>query len=151
MSSAANYSATLVAWTIDDSEFDLKLNHRILSRSGAFADIRGFSSAQLALEALRTATMFPDVIFLDIMMPIKNGFDFLAEATEEHGDAFTSRVVIMLTSSLNPADRARAEGFGAVKGFLSKPLTTEDSHQIAAKTADVVGAGLPIERRAVPD
>lgn len=143
MKPATVATAQLEAWTIDDSEFELKLNRRILARSGAFAEIRQFSSAQNALEALRKAHTFPHVVFLDIMMPVKNGFDFLAEATEEFGEAFNSRVVIMLTSSLNPADRARAESFAAVRGFLSKPLTIDDSHQIAADAADLVGMTIP--------
>ncbi|MEO0772195.1 MAG: response regulator [Pseudomonadota bacterium] len=148
MSNSANTKTDLEAWTIDDSEFDLKLNRRVLDRSGAFAQIRGFSTAQTALEALREVDTLPDVIFLDVMMPIKNGFDFLAEATEEFGDDFNSRVVIMLTSSLNPADRKKAESFAAVRGFLSKPLTVDDSHQIAARAADMLNDVHPVNTRA---
>ncbi len=139
MGEEAKKQDKLEAWTIDDSEFDRKLNRRILIRSGAFAQIEEFPSAQDALDALRSRQSFPDVIFLDVMMPVKNGFDFLAEATEEFDEAFTSRVVIMLTSSLNPDDRARAEQFKAVQEFLSKPLTVDDVHSVAEKTIKLVG------------
>lgn len=149
MSNANEPLGRLVAWTIDDSEFDLKLNQRILTRSGAFAHIEGFHSAQAALEALRDAAEFPHVIFLDVMMPLMNGFDFLSMATEEFGSRFTSRVVIMLTSSMNPADRTRAEGFDAVHGFLSKPLTVDDSHKTASQAADIMNLDHPNETRAM--
>lgn len=128
MSDAVDISGECVAWTIDDSEFDRKLNRRVLARSGAFTDIRDFASAQEALDTLRETHVFPDVIFLDVMMPIKTGFDFLIEATDEFGDALNSSAVIMLTSSLNPDDRARAKGFSAVQDYLSKPLTLSGVH-----------------------
>ncbi|MEO0851368.1 MAG: response regulator [Pseudomonadota bacterium] len=135
MSNAVEKLGELVAWTIDDSEFDRKLNRRVLSRSGSFAHIFDFPSAQDALDELREIKVFPHVIFLDVMMPVKNGFDFLAEATEEFGDNFNSRVVIMLTSSLNPDDRSRAESYSAVREFLSKPLTINDVQTIASRTS----------------
>lgn len=140
MNSAAEQLGELVAWTIDDSEFDRKLNRRILTRSGSFAHIFDFPSAQDALDELREIRVFPHVIFLDVMMPIMNGFDFLAEATAEFGESFSSRVVIMLTSSLNPDDRARAESYCAVQEFLSKPLTIYDVQTIAARTVESLDA-----------
>ena len=140
MSNALEQTAELVAWTIDDSEFDRKLNRRVLTRSGAFTHIFDFPSAQNALDELREFKVFPHIIILDVMMPIKNGIDFLAEATEELGDHFSSRVVIMLTSSLNPDDRARAERYQAVQEFLSKPLTIDDVQTIAEKTMRLLSA-----------
>lgn len=143
MTTALEATNEIVAWTIDDSEFDRKLNRRILMRSGAFAHIYDFPSAQDALDELRSLNVFPHVIFLDLMMPIKNGFDFLSEATEAFGDAFSSSVVIMLTSSLNPDDCARAETFKAVHEFICKPLTIEHANTIAAKTAEVLNLKRP--------
>lgn len=138
MSNAAERPSGIVAWTIDDSEFDRRLNSRILTRNGSFSHIFDFASAREALEELRRTKVFPHVIFLDVMMPIANGFDFLAQATEEFGDGFSSRVVIMLTSTLNPYDRESAEQFPAVHEFLSKPLTANDVASIAQYATDAI-------------
>ena len=46
----------------------------------------------------------------------------------------------MLTSSLNPDDRARAERYQAVQEFLSKPLTIDDVQTIAEKTMRLLSA-----------
>ncbi|MEO0370831.1 MAG: response regulator [Pseudomonadota bacterium] len=138
MNKTTDHNGALVAWTIDDSEFDMKLNHRILTRSGAFVQVHGFHSPQDALDELRALADFPHVIFLDVIMPVMNGFDFLATATQEFGDDFASSVVIMLTSSLNPRDRAKAEAFDAVRGFLPKPLTIHDSQQVATDAAIIM-------------
>ena len=120
----------LSALCIDDSLFDLKLNERILMRCGAFAEITQFPNARDALDHMRTGHR-PDVIFLDVNMPCMDGFEFLQAATEEFGSAFDKRVVVMLTSSLNPNDRARAEAFAVVQAFLSKPLTVDSANEIA--------------------
>jgi len=128
----------LIAICIDDSEFDRKLNDRVLKRSGAFGEITQFPSAEAALEHLRQRPSMPDVIFLDVNMPIMNGFDFLAAATEEFGEKFTSRVVIMLTTSLNVTDREKAEAYNVVREFLNKPLTVEEARAVADKTRELV-------------
>ncbi len=59
-------------------------------------------------------------------MPRMNGFEFLEAAAERFGPQFAKVVVIMLTTSLNPGDRQRAEAFEVVREFLNKPLTVED-------------------------
>lgn len=129
----------LQAMCIDDSDFERLLNDRVLRRSGAYSDILHYACAKEALAYLKTAHRPPDVIFLDINMPIMSGFGFLDAATRDLGDAFTSRVVIMLTSSLNPDDRLRAEKYAAVKEFLSKPLTEEKACMVAQGVYDDAG------------
>lgn len=124
----------LVAMCVDDSVFDLKLNERVLTRSEAFDQILQFASGIDALAYMRENPK-PDVIFLDVNMPMMDGFDFLEAATQEFGETFTCRVVIMLTSSLNPNDRARAERFEAVRAFLSKPLTVDGARDVASRVA----------------
>ncbi|MEL7344234.1 MAG: response regulator [Pseudomonadota bacterium] len=130
--------ALLTAVCVDDSEFDRKLHDRVLKRSGAFAELLHFASGEAALDYLRATPKMPDVIFLDVHMPIMSGFDFLAAATQEFGHGFTSRVVIMLTTSLNPADRARAESFGVVRDYLNKPLTLQEAQRVADRTRIIV-------------
>lgn len=74
----------------------------------------------------------PEVIFLDINMPGKDGWDFLSEynglTSEHHGDV----VVVMLTTSLNPADEQKAYENGA-KEFTRKPLTSNQVQEIIEK------------------
>lgn len=67
----------------------------------------------------------PDLIMLDINMPIMDGWGFL-EAYENLKDEQKAQVVVvMLTTSINPEDREKAESFGIVKDFLNKPLTKD--------------------------
>ena len=72
-----------------------------------------------------------DVIFLDINLPRMNGFEFLEAATREISEEFAHVVVVMLTTSLNPDDRERAESFDVVKEFINKPLTVEHVEKVS--------------------
>ncbi|WP_246253315.1 response regulator [Sulfitobacter maritimus] len=118
--------------TVDDEKVDQMLYRRILERSDLVDRVIGFRMAQDALAYLRLADRDPvDVILLDVNMPQMNGFEFLEHAVAELGDDFVNGVVIMLTTSLNPEDRARALQFDVVRDCLDKPLRRENLSAIA--------------------
>ena len=58
-----------------------------------------------------------------------NGFEFLDKATEKFGDTFAI-VIVMLTSSMNPADAERARSYPLVRDYLGKPLTQDHLQRI---------------------
>ncbi|QHE78025.1 response regulator [Hydrogenophaga sp. PBL-H3] len=109
--------------TIDDNENDLLFTRIALQRCGVDYDIRAFERAQEALSLLATDPAHGiDLILLDINMPVMDGFAFLrafeALPAAQRGHA----VVVMLSSSSDPADRSRAAAHACVRGFVSKPL-----------------------------
>jgi len=111
---------------IDDELLDQKIYQRVLKRSGIVDEIITFQYADEALEYLKSIEPKSiDVIFLDINMPRMNGFEFLESATDEIGEEFAGAVIVMLTTSLNPADQERAMSFEVVRDFINKPLTEE--------------------------
>ena len=70
----------------------------------------------------------PDLILLDINMPIMNGWDFLNEyrnlATEKEIP------IVILSSTVDPADKQKADSYTEVKQFISKPFTVEKAKSI---------------------
>jgi CheY-like chemotaxis protein len=75
-------------------------------------------------EALAVAfDKVPDLILLDINMPLMNGFEVLEKLRVE--PKTTDIAVIMLTSMTAPADFTRAKKLGA-KGFLNKPYDIDN-------------------------
>lgn len=111
------------AMILDDEEFDQKLYRRVLERSGLVEKTLSFTYPDQALEFLIQPDRSPiDVLFLDINMPRMNGFEFLEAAIEQLGHDFAKIIVIMLTTSLNPADEERAKQYYVVRDFMNKPL-----------------------------
>jgi CheY-like chemotaxis protein len=66
---------------------------------------------------------FPQIIFLDINMPVMNGWEFLEEYEKLPSTFKESIFVIMLTTSVNPMDFENAKDFESVHGYRRKPLT----------------------------
>lgn len=115
---------------VDDNDIDQRIFKRIIQRSGLVDEVLTFQSGMSALEYLLTPhTKKPALILLDINMPIMSGFEFLEHLQEAFGDQGPP-VVVMLTTSLDPGDRLRAEQCDVVRDFLNKPLALMDIERL---------------------
>jgi len=76
-----------------------------------------------------TADHMPDLIALDLNMPIMDGWDFLDEYGKLCADGVIKAPVCILSSTINQADFDRANTYEIVKSFFSKPITSD---QLAA-------------------
>lgn len=115
---------------IDDNEIDNLINQKMIEATNFAEHIYTFSGAVSALDFLKNIKQdkgvspeyIPDIIFLDINMPILDGFQFLeefdklAEAIRNH-----SRI-LMLSSSISPKDIDRAASNKYVYKYINKPL-----------------------------
>jgi CheY-like chemotaxis protein len=70
------------------------------------------------------------MILLDINMPLIDGFQFLDEFAELDIKIKTDIDVFMLTTSINPSDKERAEGNALITKFLIKPLTLDQLKEL---------------------
>ncbi|NCD68697.1 response regulator [Mucilaginibacter agri] len=108
---------------IDDNYIDNFVTRRILESSNFVEAIAVRQSATEAIDALRDGSVKPDVIFLDLRMPLMNGFEFLNEFDKIDFDGKEAIKIFMLSSSLDPTDVKRSTENKYVVQFIHKPLT----------------------------
>ncbi len=113
--------SNLTALFIDDDEPTNIFNDIMLKRSGLFSSWKIVDSAEEALKYLIESNVVPTVIFLDINMPVHNGWDFLDRYAKAPIEDKCDHV-IMLTTSSSSFDIKRSEDFTAVRDFKEKPL-----------------------------
>ncbi len=94
------------------SEF-INLVNKSIKKSSAF-------SVDESLEILETIISFPDVIYLDLNMPIKSGFDFLEHYEKKYFPLYPHTKIYVLTSSLRPSDKEKTLSFACVTDYKSK-------------------------------
>lgn len=107
---------------IDDSEPDTLYTSIVLQRCGQPFEVTTFESARDALAHLERGGLPPDIILLDINMPGMDGFEFLEHYQKLGPMQRAGAVVVMLTSSPDPADRERAMNYPVVRAYLTKPV-----------------------------
>ncbi len=107
---------------IDDDLLTIKFNTMVVKKNHPEAELVTFISAQDALEYLQTVTnQLPDIIFLDLNMPVMNGWDFMDEFKKLNLDI----EVVVLTSSSEKEDIDKSvQSYGIDKYFV-KPLSLD--------------------------
>ena len=109
-----------------DDDVPSNYYHRIVLRdSGQVKEIVDCLGVDEAMTSLRSGESPPDIILLDINMPIKSGWDFLEEYATLDPSMRAKRVFILSTTRLTE-DLERAKNYPWVSGFLLKPFTREN-------------------------
>ena len=121
---------------VDDDEITNFVHESVILDLDAAQKIVTAHNGQEALDIIRQGGPWPDdcptLIFLDINMPVMNGFEFLEAYQQLEEKRRQSIIVVMLTSSLNPGDIQHAEEAG-VADFVSKPLTPSKLKEVVSK------------------
>lgn len=109
---------------VDDDPINNLINKRLLGKVGITQTIIEFLEGEKALDKLdEIDSNQSTLIFLDINMPVLNGWEFLDKYQERHSDR--SDKIVILSSSIDYQDRFKAQGYQFVSGFLEKPLTLD--------------------------
>lgn len=137
MSEGKKYHAIML---VDDNEIDNLINQKMIEASDICEHIFIHSGAKSAIEFLKNIEKLvkgnlnlylPEIIFLDIDMPLMDGFQFLEEFEKLSDIVRNHCKVVMLTSSLNPQDMSKAKKNQHVMKYLNKPLTQDSIKKIS--------------------
>ncbi|PBI85306.1 Response regulator rcp1 [Flavobacterium sp. ACN2] len=115
---------------IDDDPITLMLCKKVISKSSFSHEIITAQNGEEALHHFNTlkytndqAKKRPELIFLDLNMPIMGGWEFLDHFTSSDYKEFNTVPVIVLSSTIDPEDLAKAKKYPIIIDFLSKPIT----------------------------
>ena len=116
---------------VEDSEDDVFLMQRALKSAGISNPLHVVEDGQRAIDYLtgagdytdRSAHPLPAIVFLDLKLPIKGGFEVLQWIRTN--PALQNLVVVVLTSSNEPSDLKRAYGLGANSYVVKPPTSTQ--------------------------
>ncbi|MCU0447384.1 MAG: response regulator [Microscillaceae bacterium] len=114
---------------IDDNEIDNLISQKIIKDADLTEQVSICESGNSALSYLRKSmrdnpTMVPDLILLDLNMPLMDGWDFLQELDKINFKSDKSKIFI-LTCSIDRRDISKAQRDPRVTEYITKPLTAD--------------------------
>ena len=120
---------------IDDDHIFVYGAKRLMREFDFFEDLTVFSNGQDALYHFEAQSDSPDtlpsVIFLDLNMPVMNGWEFLEAFLNLPGITTHGIAIYIMSSSVDPRDLEKIQSHPYIKNYILKPLTTEDLENLS--------------------
>lgn len=125
---------------IDDDPIFVYGTKRIIKEVNFANTVMVYSNGQEALDGLMKISLadepLPDVIFLDLNMPVLNGWEFLDEFKNCKSKKSRKIVIYIISSSVDPRDLERVKDYEQVDTYILKPITPDDLSKILGATVE---------------
>ncbi|MFV8353360.1 response regulator [Flavobacterium sp. XS2P14] len=115
---------------IDDDAITLMLCKKVIIKSSFSHEIITAQNGEEALQYFKTlkevqnqSKGLPQLIFLDLNMPVMGGWEFLDHFSTPEFAEFKTIKVVVLSSTIDPEDLEKSKQYPMVIDFLSKPIT----------------------------
>jgi len=119
---------------VDDFEGANFLHKKVISEAGYAENVHVETNAAAALSFLKTEQKdgfpHPEIIFLDLNMPGMSGWGFLEEYKNLTREQRWGTLIVILTTSRNPDDEAKARTKHPKTVFMNKPLLRKSLEEI---------------------
>jgi CheY-like chemotaxis protein len=119
---------------IDDDRIYQFTAKKILESTGLSKEIFIFNNGEEAINFFRensqAAEKLPDIIFLDINMPVMDGWQFLEEFQVLHQDLGKKISIYMVSSSVDDYDIKKSKEYSLVADYVIKPINRERFEQL---------------------
>ncbi|GAB3169372.1 response regulator [Telluribacter humicola] len=138
---------------IEDDEVTRMLSGIVIRKASFARNILTFGNGRQALDYYQglsesneeTRSNYPRLVFLDLYLPVINGWEFLDEFVREYYPLFKETRVVVLSSSVDPSDEIQAKKYPLVLDFKSKPITVQLLESLAERLRESVGT--PVSAR----
>lgn len=124
---------------IDDDPIFVYGAKRMMKEAGFCNQISVYENGNDALqgfkELAKNGEELPSIIFLDLNMPIMNGWDFLADFITIPAFDPEKTLIYVISSSVDPRDLIRIKDTKVISNYILKPLTAEDLESIQSSEA----------------
>lgn len=114
---------------IDDDSVYQYLTTKVISETRLVDLIKVFSNGQEAIDFFKSVEdareKLPDIILLDLTMPVMDGWEFLEEYVKLQPTFNKKIILFIVSSSIAPSDIIRARSISAVSDFIVKPVTKD--------------------------
>jgi CheY-like chemotaxis protein len=121
---------------IDDDPIDHFLMKHILRGKNYFDTTTYTIYGSLVLDYIEEhksePEKLPDMIFVDLNMPLFSGWDFLKRMEQMKHEISKDIPVFVISSSLRPDDKATSSKYSFVQDFISKPVNSEEIERIVS-------------------
>jgi CheY-like chemotaxis protein len=126
---------------LDDDDLVNFINQKVMESCHFSKNIYVNTSAKSALEFLHNIALVgntgkdlvPEVIFIDLNMPLMDGFQFIQALLRNKNEDIQNIKLVILTSSVHEMDRIKAKEISDNIAFLNKPLTKEMLERISVE------------------
>lgn len=124
-----------LACIIDDDKIYVNLVKKVIEIKKLSRNLIIFKNGKEALEYFKpipgtTQSNMPDIIFLDLNMPVMDGWEFLSEFVKIKNNFNKKITLYVVSSSIDPRDLERAKSFNMVTDYLIKPIELKKFEKI---------------------
>ncbi|RKN83661.1 response regulator [Ulvibacterium marinum] len=124
---------------IDDDPIFIYGTRRIMKEVDFCDNILVFNNGQDAIEGLKElidkGEDLPEVLFLDLNMPIMNGWEFLEDFVKIPNPDGKKVIIYIISSSVDPRDLERIRNYKMVNNYILKPLSPQDLENVLQDVA----------------
>ena len=131
-----------LACIIDDDKIYVNLVKKIIEIKKLSENLLIYKNGKEALDYFKNIMenvtdedKLPDIIFLDLNMPVMDGWEFLNEFIKIKNNLNKKITLYVVSSSIDPRDLERAKSFNLVTDYLIKPIELKKFEKIFDRTA----------------